>query len=164
MFGINGTIDMIRIAKNLQDCDLPIQLVFICGYDNKTKVALQNLQLTYPAIILGYIDNVYEYMHCADFFIGKPGGISITEAMISNLPMILKYNIFTLPQERYNARWVVEHKLGVTVKNFNNIKKETAKLLNNLPAYQHNFEQINNRGIYEVPTIIEGFYNLRDLE
>ena len=43
-------------------------------------------------------------MQLADFFIGKPGPGSISEAVQQGLPVIVVDNAWTMPQERYNAR------------------------------------------------------------
>ena len=42
-------------------------------------------------------------MRLSDFFIGKPGPGSISEAVAMKLPVIVESNAWTLPQERYNA-------------------------------------------------------------
>jgi UDP-N-acetylglucosamine:LPS N-acetylglucosamine transferase len=42
-------------------------------------------------------------MALSDFFIGKPGPGSISEALSKHLPVIIDCNAWTLPQERYNA-------------------------------------------------------------
>ena len=46
------------------------------------------------------------YMQLADYFIGKPGPGSISEAVFMRLPVIVNCNAWTLPQERYNTVWV----------------------------------------------------------
>jgi hypothetical protein len=61
-------------------------------------------------------------MALSDFFIGKPGPGSISEAMAMHLPVIIERNIWTLPQERYNADWVIEKKVGFVLPNFREIE------------------------------------------
>ncbi len=61
-------------------------------------------------------------MQLADFFIGKPGPGSVSEALAMKLPVIVECNAWTLPQERYNAVWVVEKEVGLVLKNFRNIR------------------------------------------
>ena len=51
-------------------------------------------------------------MQLADFFIGKPGPGSVSEALAMRLPVIVECNAWTLPQERYNAEWIVEKEVG----------------------------------------------------
>ena len=53
-----------------------------------------------------FVENVYDYMHAADVFVTKPGGLSTAEALAAQLPMIL---CKPLPgQEERNARVLVE--------------------------------------------------------
>jgi 1,2-diacylglycerol 3-beta-galactosyltransferase len=51
----------------------------------------------------GFTREVPRFMRLADFFIGKPGPGSISEAVAMGLPVIVECNHWTLPQERYNA-------------------------------------------------------------
>jgi processive 1,2-diacylglycerol beta-glucosyltransferase len=60
---------------------------------------------------LPYITDMHEWMALSDLFIGKPGGLTISEAMASALPMIL---LDPIPgQEEINAAIMLE--LGVAV-------------------------------------------------
>jgi hypothetical protein len=60
-------------------------------------------------------------MALSDFFIGKPGPGSISEALQLHLPVIVECNGKTLPQERYNAEWVAERGFGMVVDSFRKI-------------------------------------------
>ena len=51
-------------------------------------------------------------MQLADYFIGKPGPGSISEASPCACPVIVERNAWTLPQERYNADWIREQRRG----------------------------------------------------
>lgn len=80
----------------------------------------------YPHLqILGYVNNVHEYMNAADVVITKPGGITTFEAIHSGVP-IIALNPF-LQQEIYNAEYIIEHGIGIVVQGnsdqyFNQIK------------------------------------------
>jgi hypothetical protein len=80
-----------------------------------------------PIAVVGFAQNVEYYMALADFFIGKPGPGSISEALQFHLPVIVECNSKTLPQERYNAEWVTENGYGIVVPSFRRI----------VPAVQH---------------------------
>ena len=55
---------------------------------------------------LRFVENVYDYMHAADAFVTKPGGLSTAEALVAQVPMVL---CKPLPgQEERNARVLVE--------------------------------------------------------
>ncbi len=80
-------------------------------------------------------------MHLADFFIGKPGPGSISEAIAMKLPVIVERNLWTLPQERYNADWVLENKAGLVLPNFKGVQEAVGKLLGSLDEYRANVAQ-----------------------
>ncbi len=69
------------------------------------------------------------YMHLSDFFVGKPGPGSISEALKMELPVILERNAWTLPQERYNAEWVREKRVGIVLRNFREVESAVRQLL-----------------------------------
>src|SRR5690606_39296545 len=94
------------------------------------------------------------YMRLADFFIGKPGPGSISEAVQQGLPVIVVDNAWTMPQERYNAEWVRENGLGVVHGSFRTIDRAVAQLLSGLDAFQANVRRIDNRALFEVPEIL----------
>ena len=68
-------------------------------------------------------------MQLADYFIGKPGPGSISEAVAMRLPVIVERNAWTLPQERYNAEWVREMGVGIVLPNFRGIARAVEELL-----------------------------------
>lgn len=153
-FGSHGTKDILQIAKNLCGSEIPLQVIFICGNNQKLQTKLNDLPVDYHKVVLGFVSNMQEYMRAADFMVGKPGGLSISEAAVSGLPMIIKCNIFTLLQERYNAKWVEEHGIGINVRNFASIRQQVAEIYDNLSDYSANFKKLDNNAIFEVPKIL----------
>jgi processive 1,2-diacylglycerol beta-glucosyltransferase len=56
--------------------------------------------------VLGFVENVCDYMHACDVLVTKPGGLTAAEALVAGIPMIL---CRPLPgQEERNARFLVE--------------------------------------------------------
>ena len=96
-------------------------------------------------------------MRVADFLIGKPGPGSVAEAMVRRLPVILECNAWTLPQERYNALWVKEKRVGMVLKNFGEIVRGVKQLLEpgRLVELRRNTEKLNNRAVFEIPDMLE---------
>ena len=105
----------------------------------------------------GFTKQVPYYMRLADFFIGKPGPGSISEALAMKLPVIVERNAWTLPQERYNADWVVENGVGIVLPNFRGVRAAVADLLkpDNYERYRAAAERRNNRAVFEIPDILE---------
>jgi UDP-N-acetylglucosamine:LPS N-acetylglucosamine transferase len=159
MFGSHGSSYMVTIAQKLQNIRGPIQMIFICGHNDKLKLQLEAMHLNYSVYIVGLVDDVQNYMAIADFFIGKPGGASITEAAIMHLPMIILCGPKTLLQEKYNARWVQENEIGICINNLNQINYDVENVLNSIPKFRENYKKINNTGIFEIPEILQKIWD-----
>jgi len=151
LFGGQGSKVMLEIAGRLSD----IQLILICGKNTGLADRLRALPAKAPRYVEGFTSEIPYYMGLADFFIGKPGPGSISEAVAMGLPVIVERNIWTLPQERYNADWVLERNAGLVVPNFREIGGAVSKLLGGLPRYQAAVKQIHNRAVFEIPEIMD---------
>ena len=70
--------------------------------------------------------------------------------------MIVECNAWTLPQERYNAEWIVEKEVGLVLKNFRGIDNATALLIepDTLARYRANAAALHNRAIFEIPEML----------
>jgi 1,2-diacylglycerol 3-beta-galactosyltransferase len=103
-------------------------------------------------------------MALADFFIGKPGPGSISEALQLHLPVIVECNAATLPQERYNAEWVTERGYGIVVPNFRKIAPGVRLLLQNanFTKFRRNVSSYRNRALFEVPVILQKILEASD--
>jgi UDP-N-acetylglucosamine:LPS N-acetylglucosamine transferase len=95
-------------------------------------------------------------MRAADFLIGKPGPGSIAEAMVRKLPVLIECNSWTLPQERYNAEWVKEKRVGIVLHSFNEIVEGVRQMLEpaRLAEFRGNVAALDNRAIFEIPEIL----------
>jgi len=152
LFGGQGSSVMLEIARRLPET----QLILICGRNQKLAAALRDLPSSAPRFIEGFTSEIPFYMHLSDFFIGKPGPGSISEAVAMKLPVIVERNAWTLPQERYNVDWVQERKAGIVLDNFRGIAAAVDRMLGNLDAFRAGVEQIHNRAVFEIPEILDG--------
>jgi UDP-N-acetylglucosamine:LPS N-acetylglucosamine transferase len=157
MFGGQGSRVMLDIAARLGRSGLPLQLIMMCGHNESLAGRLKAMQLPVPMHVVGFTAEIPYFMRLADFFIGKPGPGSISEAIAMQLPVIVERNSWTLPQERYNAEWVLENRVGFVVRNFREIVGATRGLLETgtLESYCANTAAIRNRAVFEIPDILE---------
>jgi 1,2-diacylglycerol 3-beta-galactosyltransferase len=151
LFGGHGSKKMLEIAHQLRDT----QLILICGRNQKLQATLRVLPTKAPRYVEGFTSEIPYYMHLADFFIGKPGPGSISEALAMRLPVIVERNAATLPQERYNAEWIEENHVGIVLDSFRGIAPAVKRLLNELPAFKASTAKIENRAVFEIPDILE---------
>jgi hypothetical protein len=153
LFGGQGSAAMLQIARLLPDR----QLLLICGNNAKLRARLQSLPHRAAMFVEGFTNEVPRYMQLADYFIGKPGPGSISEAVAMRLPVIVESNAWTLPQERYNAQWIREMGVGTVLPNFRGIALAVEELLEPR-AYQRFRDatgRLENRAVFEIPGILE---------
>jgi hypothetical protein len=157
LFGGHGSRVMVDITKKLNEAGSGVQLILICGHNQKLAAELKSLKTRKPIAVVGFAQNVEYYMALADFFIGKPGPGSISEALQFHLPVIVECNSSTLPQERYNAEWVTDKGYGIVVPSFRRIAPAVQRLLESatFDEFRLKADEYSNRALFEVPVILE---------
>jgi UDP-N-acetylglucosamine:LPS N-acetylglucosamine transferase len=150
MFGGHGSRVMRGIAKRLDD----VQLIMVCGHNAALTDRLRALRASAPRVIIGFTSQMSYYMQLSDFFIGKPGPGSISEAVQQGLPVIVVRNAFTMPQERYNTEWVEENGAGVVLDSFKMIREGVAQVADHIALYRAGVKRIHNRAVFEIPEIL----------
>jgi hypothetical protein len=63
-------------------------------------------------------------------------------------------NAWTMPQERYNADWIREQRLGIVIGSFRGVDSAVAQLQDGLDAYRARVDRIQNRALFEIPDIL----------
>jgi Glycosyltransferase family 28 C-terminal domain len=153
LFGGQGAAVMVEIARRLPER----QLLLICGHNQKLEAKLRAMRHPAAVFVEGFTKEVPRYMQLADYFIGKPGPGSISEAVAMRLPVIVERNAWTLPQERYNAEWVLEQGVGLVLPDFRGIARAVDELLE--PGAYERFRaataRLENRAVFEIPEILE---------
>lgn len=151
LFGGQGSQVMLDIAKKLADTPL----ILVCGHNERLAKALRALPAKAPRLVLGFTPEVARYMQLADFFIGKPGPGSVSEAVQMRLPVIVVRNRYTMPQERYNAQWVRERGVGIVCRSFAKVHEAVAEMVGQLDVYRAATARVRNRALFEVPAILQ---------
>jgi hypothetical protein len=158
MFGGEGSTSMLHIANQLDASGLDVQIIAICGKSKKLEAAMRAMKGRIRIHIEGFTREVPRFMRLADFFIGKPGPGSISEAVAMGLPVIIERNHWTLPQERYNADWVEEQGVGISLRSFKRqVTDAVGKMID--PERRCEFvkrvNQQRNRAVFEIPDILD---------
>jgi 1,2-diacylglycerol 3-beta-galactosyltransferase len=157
LFGGYGTWKMRDILRQINRSSLQVQLIMICGRNEKLAKALRREPSWIPIHVEGFTTQIPYFMALSDFFIGKPGPGSISEALSRHLPVIIDCNAWTLPQERYNAQWVREKEVGIVVRSHRQVAGAVAELLKpgKLAQFRARTAAMENRAIFEIPVIFE---------
>jgi len=104
-----GAEGMLRRAETL--CRAVAQraprIVVVCGRDESLRRALESLAPTLDGAleVHGFVEDIHRHYGRASLFVGKPGGVTVAEALVVGLPMVV-YG--AIPgQERANVAFVV---------------------------------------------------------
>jgi 1,2-diacylglycerol 3-beta-galactosyltransferase len=158
MFGGAGSAKMADIARRLNESGMALQLIAICGKNQKLEAQLRGMKGRLRMHVVGFTNEVPRFMQLADFFIGKPGPGSISEAIAMGLPVIVETNAWTLPQERFNAVWVTEKGVGISLTDFSRqVVDATRKMLDPVQhaAFAERVRGMKNRAVFEIPEILD---------
>ena len=151
LFGGHGSMQMLEIARLLPD----LQLVLMCGHNALLAERLRAEAAGAPRAVIGFTPDVWRYLRIADFFIGKPGPGSISEAVQMGLPVLTFRNAWTMPQERYNTDWVLEERVGVVVRSLRELPAAVDAIVAGLTELRGRVASVRNNAVYEVPAIFE---------
>lgn len=116
-FGL-GKAKTFEIFETLVKGFNDIQMIAIAGKNEKMKlkfekIVQENNKQDYVKI-LEYTNKVPELMAISDLVVSKPGGLTTSESLASNLPMII---INPIPgQEEENAEFLEEKGIGIWIR------------------------------------------------
>lgn len=151
LFGGTGSRVMARIAERLPHTPL----ILLCGRNQRLADELRALRHPARRVVVGHTPDVPHWMQLANFFIGKPGPGSLSEAVQMGLPVIVTRNAWTMPQERWNTEWVQQHRVGVVLRSFARVADGVAQVRRELPQLRANVGHLHNRAVFEVPQILQ---------
>jgi UDP-N-acetylglucosamine:LPS N-acetylglucosamine transferase len=157
LFGGYGTSKMLKILRQIDNSSLDVQLILICGRNEKLTEAIRREKTRIHVHVEGFTTSIPYFMALSDFFIGKPGPGSISEALSKRLPVIIDCNAWTLPQERYNARWVQEKEVGKVVQHHSQVAAAVEELLKpgELERLRERAGNLHNQAVFEIPEIFQ---------
>ncbi|CAG7642637.1 Processive diacylglycerol beta-glucosyltransferase [Paenibacillus solanacearum] len=116
MGGGHGLIGK-QFASILQEIRFPcpVQFIIVCGRNEKLRQRLEEelraAGMPHKVMITGFVDYVHELMALSDLIVTKPGGLTVSEALALELPMLLYKPI--PGQEQDNARYL--QRIGAAV-------------------------------------------------
>lgn len=97
-------------ARALDRAGLGLQLIVVCARNEKLRRHLVEQRWNGAVHVLGYVDNMPELMRASDAIVTKAGPGTITEALVSGLPIFLTGRV--PGQEEGNVRFVEEEGVG----------------------------------------------------
>lgn len=128
------------LEKSLPD---DAYLVIVCGHNKRAYEQLSQ-RCGARTVIVGYTDRIAEYMAAADLCITKPGGLSITEMLVMELPMILMLSVPGC--ESRNLSFFEERGLAIGTDNWFYVTDIMTRLLDDRAAISEMKENMRRLG------------------
>ena len=121
-FGL-GKTRTVEIFESFVSYCTDMQIIAIAGKNEKMKTAFEKIVSKYKrkdsVIVFEYTSQVPEFMNVSDLVVTKPGGLTTTESLASNLPMIV---INPIPgQEEENAEFLEKNEIAIWIKKDDNV-------------------------------------------
>ncbi len=140
LFGGQGSPEIEPLAARLLEADSGWRVIAACG------------------VPVGFTDRVADFMAASDLLITKPGPGSLAEAFHQGVPVVVTRNRHTIPQERFNTRFVEERGLGLVVRHWSEIPEAVAAFARD-PAGRARVKAAiaalpGNRAVYEALEIV----------
>ncbi len=123
--GIGAVEDVIQGLGALK---ADIQVMGVCGTNKKLQSRLSGLARRDPRIkLFGFVNNMEELMEASDLVIGKGGGLTVTECLAKEKPMILFRSV--PGQESRNAACVQRHRAGIATDSVTRVVSAVSEFL-----------------------------------
>lgn len=149
MGGSLGLKDMKKSLLSLSKINKDIHITVISGSNIKLKEYFEenykDLIEQEKITIYGYHLEIATLMNNSDLLVTKPGGITITEAISMNLPIIVPY--FIPGQEKENLKYIIDKRLGIYIKDQSELGFLVEDLMDNpniLETIKFNMKKIKN--------------------
>lgn len=131
MGGSMGCKSIETALKELINCRKTIRIIVVCGTN---KGLMDSIKFNYPPrvgnkeiLLYGFTNKIPKLMEESDLLISKPGGLTVSEAIVSNIPMLIPYMV--PGQEEENADFLVECGAAMIIDNINSLKTKVDYLI-----------------------------------
>ena len=129
------------------------QIVVINGRNQASfdEIAAMKTPEHINLINVGFVDNVYEYMFASDVAITKAGGLSTTEMIAAELPLVIYEKVFA--QEKENLKFLTANGLAIGFSDANEIADKIEEIKARYDEYSARlkaFKQNATESIYHL--------------
>ena len=149
--GRAGTKNTLRIIEKLLQLDFELCITVLCGNNTSLKqkighlIARTHSRNKASVKLEGFVQDIKQHMRDADLIISKPGAMTVSEAIVMQIPMILDCDPIIMGQEVGNVSFVSANQIGIVARTVDDIPRLVtrfitdenfkAKLLENLQKF-----------------------------
>jgi processive 1,2-diacylglycerol beta-glucosyltransferase len=117
-----------EIIDKLEEKNIKIQIIVGCGRNEKLKKEITNLSLSLKNVnikVLGFVNNMQDYLYCSDIVVGKSGLNFLFESIYFKKPFIVS---MAMANEKFAAKYIVDNNLGFWPKDIEELVKKISLL------------------------------------
>ena len=149
-FGGQGSVVVARIARQLAEAGPRVNVIFLCGHNAAVRREVERQAMPYPKAVLGYTaETPITYQRLADFVIGKPGTLTINEALVLAQPLVMLKARGLGPVQEGNEKWAVERGFAVLIDGPRAVGAAVKQILAST-RYREAAARHHHRGVFDV--------------
>jgi processive 1,2-diacylglycerol beta-glucosyltransferase len=144
MGGSLGIGDMENSFRIFAESKRDLQIITVAGKNSALEERIKELSKSYNGSfkIFGYTQNIAELMDCSDFIATKAGGMTLSEALVKKLPILI---VSPIPgQEERNARFLINSGAAISISKKDNIDSILCQIYDNPLRYRHMKQMAEN--------------------
>ncbi len=117
MAGSTTSSKIEKLVEVIAELSLPFQAILVSGGNLKLHSSFLEIQKSSKVnmCVLGYTNKIPELMQASDAIVTKPGGLTVTECLVSDIPIIIFSPIPGV--EMRNKEFLLENKLALYIEN-----------------------------------------------
>ncbi|MCX5692765.1 MAG: glycosyltransferase [Candidatus Omnitrophica bacterium] len=131
MGGSQGLGPVEKMLDSLERVAFDFQITVVCGINKRLYETLSKRAKRYKKkmLVFGLTENIEELMEASDIIITKPGGLTTSEALAKNLPMII---IHPIPgQETKNTDFLLQQGVALRAEDGDDVAVLVQELFSN---------------------------------
>lgn len=148
-FGGQGSVLVERCVAALEKVDRPLNVIALCGRDAGVRERVEALPTRHRRLVLGFAPQPpVHYLHLADFAVGKPGSMTIVEAVVTETPILAIRAGGMWVVQRGNERWVEERGAGAVVPTPESLPACVERVLDD-PGMRERLRTLRHEAVFE---------------
>ncbi|WP_207513109.1 glycosyltransferase [Longitalea luteola] len=163
-FGAQGSHKIRAVVHALAKQHRQLNLIILCGKNKRSFRKITALQLPLPTAVYSYLhQSPILFLHLSDLVIGKAGAMTISEALITQKPLIALRSRSMRPLQKAQEDWLTQTGTGLVAATPSKIAQAVTAVMTN-ETYKHNMQEHSHKAIYEAAAFIERIGKLNQVQ
>ena len=154
-FGGQGSVLVRDVARALAGSGPRVNLILMCGRNTRLAQGLRRWNSPVPTLVLGYVPSPLPYRELCTVLVGKPGTMTIAEAVVGERPLVAVRSAGMHPVQGGNETWLRRSGVGMVVEDAQAVPAALQRVLQELEAFRVQIRGHPTRGVFEVAELVE---------